>query len=589
MNFNFNYFKEVLYLLGKDRIKIPILIIFFIFNSLLDLVGIGLIGPYVALIVDPSIINDSSIASKLIYFGIPQEQNTVIIIFGIVLLFLFLVKGICAILLNRSILKFSLVRTAILRNWLTERFQQMDYLEFLSRNSSEYIMATNNYAGSYTLSLKNLLKITSEGIVFVVIIALLIYTDPYALLLLIILMLIPIGIFDIYSKNKLRYAGMMQNRYNVQMIQLITEGIEGIKEIRVFEKELYFRNKVKKITEKMTTFAIRTGVLSLVPRYLLELVLVSFLIIFIILTVILGGEITKVFPTLAVFSAAALRLLPTSTSLTAGIAQLRVHRYGVGELYKDLSNFPGKTKNKVQANSSFSSKSLFNNLELQNVSFNYPITKINNSALTNISLKLTAGESIGLIGASGSGKTTLVNMMLGFLRPQRGNILFNGDSIYMDMSSWLNKVAYLPQDIFLIDDKLINNIALGVEDSEINLQKMNSSIKMARLHDLVEELPKGLNTKIGQHGVRLSGGQRQRIALARAFYHQREIIIMDESTSALDTETETEIIDEIKELKGEITTVIITHRLSTLKYCDRIYKLDKGRIINEGTYKQIIS
>jgi ATP-binding cassette, subfamily B, bacterial PglK len=588
MELKFNYFKEILYLLGKDRSKLPLLIIFFIFNSLLDLVGIGLIGPYVAVIIDPSLIKDSSIASKLTYFGIPQEQNTVIIIFGIVLLFLFLVKGTCAILLNRSILRYSLVRTAILRNWLTERFQQMDYLEFLSRNSSEYIMATNNYAGAYTLSLKNLLKITSEGIVFVVIIALLIYTDPYALLLLIILMLIPIGIFDIYSKNKLRYAGKMQNRYNVQMIQLITEGIEGIKEIRVFEKELYFRNKVKKITEKMTTFAIRTGVLSLVPRYLLELVLVSFLIIFIILTVILGGEVTKVFPTLGVFSAAALRLLPTSTSLTAGIAQLRVHRYGVGELYKDLCKFPEKTKNKVQANSSFSSKSLFNNLELQNVSFNYQITNKNNNALTNISLKLTAGESIGLIGASGSGKTTLLNMILGFLRPQRGDILFNGNSIYIDMSSWLNKVAYLPQDIFLIDDKLINNIALGVEDSEINLQKINSSIKMARLHDLVEELPKGLKTKIGQHGARLSGGQRQRIALARAFYHQREIIIMDESTSALDTETETEIIEEIKQLKGEITTVIITHRLSTLKYCDRIYKLDKGRIINEGTYKQII-
>jgi len=584
MKFKFDYFKEVFFLLGKDRIKVPVIIIFFIFNSLLDLVGIGLVGPYIALIIDPSLLKDSSIA-KLIYFDFTQEHNTAIIIFGIVLLFLFSAKGIFAIIINRFILSFSLVRTAILRSWLTERYQQMDYLEFLSRNSAEYIMATNNYAGGYSQSLKNLLKMTSDGIVLVFIIALLIYTDPYALLLLMILMIIPIGIFDIYSKNKLRYSGEMQNKYNVQMIQSITEGIEGIKEIRVFEKESYFRNKIREITKKMTSFAIRTGVLTLVPRYLLEFVLVSFLVLFIILTVISGGEVINIFPTLGVFAAAALRLLPTATGLTAGIAQLRVNRYGVGQLYKDLHNFPNQGKHKVQ---DISSKSLFNKLELQNVSFSYQITKQNISALTNINLKLTTGESIGIIGASGSGKTTLVNIMLGLLKSQKGDILFNEHSIYRYMSSWLKKVAYIPQEIFLIDDKLINNIALGIEDREINMKKLNSSVKMARLNDLVEELPKGLNTEIGQHGIRLSGGQRQRVALARAFYHQREIIIMDESTSALDTETEKEIIDEIKQLKGKITTVIITHRLSTLKHCDRIYKLNKGRIISEGTYKQII-
>ena len=209
------------------------------------------------------------------------------------------------------------------------------------------------------------------------------------------------------------------------------------------------------------------------------------------------------------------------------------------------------------------------------------------NALTSVNFKYSSGESIGLIGSSGSGKTTLVNIMLGLLKPNEGEILFNGNSISKNTKNWLDKVAYLPQDIFLIDDKLINNIAIGEKSEKIDKLKITMAIKMAKVDKFVNDLPNGLETIIGQNGLKLSGGQKQRIALARAFYNAKDVIIMDEATSALDSQVEKEIINEIKQLKGKITTFIIAHRLSTLEHCDRIYEIKNGSIVNHGDFASI--
>ena len=218
-------------------------------------------------------------------------------------------------------------------------------------------------------------------------------------------------------------------------------------------------------------------------------------------------------------------------------------------------------------------------MTLKDVCFSYPKTK--QHALNGISLDIHANDSIGLIGSSGSGKTTLVDMLLGLLEPKSGEILFNGRPLNSCLDNLRSQVAYLPQEVFLIDDTLRKNVALGIEDSEIDNKKINRALKQARLSELVNIMPQGVDTMLGERGARLSGGQRQRIALARAFYHGRSILVMDESTSALDSETESEIIKEIKQLKGHITIIVIAHRLATVEHCDRIYRLEMGEIVAE--------
>jgi len=229
-------------------------------------------------------------------------------------------------------------------------------------------------------------------------------------------------------------------------------------------------------------------------------------------------------------------------------------------------------------------KTQFEEIELNDISFSYPSSDY--YSLDSINIKIKRGESIGIIGSSGSGKTTLIDVILGLMDPQKGRVTYNGAAL-SSSDELRSHSAYIPQQIFLIDDSLRNNIVLDLADNYDEIQ-LKRSIERAQLAELINTLPDGLNTVMGERGVRISGGQRQRVALARALYHNKEILVMDEATSALDAETESEVIEEIKQLKGEITTIVIAHRLTTLRYCDKIYKLSEGRVIESGSYEQVI-
>jgi len=223
---------------------------------------------------------------------------------------------------------------------------------------------------------------------------------------------------------------------------------------------------------------------------------------------------------------------------------------------------------------------------LNSLSFQYP--KAQTQAISNISLSIKNGESIGLIGSSGSGKTTLVDVILGLLVPSEGEIFLNGEKINDNMQEWQRMVAYLPQEVFIIDDTLKNNIALGVEPKDINDKDLKDALERSKLKEVISNLPEGVNTRLGERGISLSGGQRQRVAIARAIYHKREVLVMDEATSALDEQTEREVVNEIKRLKGNVTMIIIAHRHKTLAYCDRIYRLSNGCIVESLTYRDLI-
>jgi len=577
------YLKEILVLLGPDRRRLPKLILLFLSVSLLDLAGIGLIGPYIAIVSNPQ--SATSVIEKVnSWINFPLDEGSLLILISSMLLIIFFIKTVSAIWINFTLVSFSVDQQIRLRKYLMKSYQALPYEVYIERNSSEYIHSTQTLVNKYSTGvILSGLRTLSDSIVAVAILILLAWTNLYAFLLLAGLMVLIIFSYDRIFRKNLSFIGRQTNIASNNMLQGVSEALEGLKEIRIFGCENYFYNKVKNSAKIFGVNDVRSSVISSAPRYILEFIMVLFIVLLVIVTLNFEENSQQLLPTLAVFGLATVRLLPAMTAFSGNLIQLRVNRDSVSLLYKDIKEMQS---NKYIAKGSVVKDSEFKILSMNNVSFHYSASKKN--ALNQITLDLKAGESIGFIGSSGSGKTTLIDIMLGLLKPQHGSVSFNGSRLSEEIEDWHHHVAYIPQQIFLIDNSLKCNVALGVESEDIDEEKLINSLKKARLFDLMQQLPEGVDTVIGERGVKLSGGQRQRIALARAFYHERDVLIMDEATSALDNNTEREIVDEIKYLKGKITVIIIAHRLTTVQHCDRIYKIENTRIINSGTPKEIL-
>ena len=578
-----DYFRKIFYILDSDRKKLPRLVLFFLAVSMLDLAGLILIAPYISLAFDPQALQGSSLFGQFVlFFGLPTEQKPLLIILGTTLLFIFLFKGISGVWIHFKIILFSRDQQVRLRSHLMKTYQSLPYTRYLNRNSSEYIFSIQVLTGNFSGVLMAILKMLSDLIIASVILILLAFTHGLALLFLIVFLSLIVLSYYLLTRKKLIRFGKNSNDAATQLVKGIHEGIEGFKEIRILGRENFFYKKVVDAATKESIFAAKSEMISSIPRYLLEVFIVSFIVILVVGSILLNHDIVVILPMIAMFGVAALRLLPIASTLSGNLVRLRYSDDAMSKLYNDLIEFDVNPEKLSYDNNV---KSTFSNLKINKISFNYPNQKIN--ALNDISMTISAGDSIGFMGASGAGKTTLVDVLLGLLEPQQGEIFYN-DKKLKDIKTWQSQVAYLPQQVFLIDDSLRNNIALGVNDKDIDDRKIKESIRQASLNDIVEKLPQGIDTFIGERGIRLSGGQRQRIAIARAFYFDKSVFIMDESTSALDNETEEEIVQEIKLLKGKKTLIVIAHRHSTIKYCDIIYKLENGRIIETGKPDKIL-
>ena len=579
------FLAEIFFILGDSRRKLSLMMVFFLFMSVIDLISIGLIVPYVSLLFDISGSNKFfDWVSSTISFG--RDKEELLALFGMLLVVVFTLKAVVAILINRSIIKFTQEQQFKLRNYLMETYQGMPYVSYLNRNSSEYVYSIHDLTGRYANSvLLQLLNIVSSAVVAVVIISFLAFINSAELFLMLFLFGFLMLIYDHLFANKLSLYGKRTNRASTKIIRGVHEGIEGLKEIRILGKEQYFLDVVRTGAREFSVNNILSQVISTAPRYLLELVLIIFIVLLVMLTLQLNKDLLILAPTLSLFGVAAMRLLPIATLITTSFTRLRNNRDAVSRLYSDLIQID-RAESPRENRHTDTKFETFNKLQLNGVKFSYPNTTL--IALNNISLEIQSGESIGLIGVSGSGKTTLVDILLGLISPQQGTIKYNGNPLEDVLSIWQDQVAYLPQQIFLIDDTLKCNIALGENDENIDDKILELALDQAELMEMVDHLPDGIDTIIGERGVRLSGGQRQRIALARAFYHGRNILVMDESTSALDSETEKEIVDEIQKFKGKKTIIVIAHRYSTIQYCDRIYKLENGSITKQGSPKEMI-
>ena len=576
-----DYLKKILYLIGDDAKKLPLLIILFLSISVIEIAGLGLVVPYISLIVSPDIVKDNSIYILITGMYDVKSIESLLTVLGFALIGIFIIKASLSIIINKKILNFSNRKGAKLRSELLKSYQKMNYQEFHLRNSSEYIHSIQALATQFSQNtMSAILKICSEGILVLTIICFLALTNLTALIIIVSLITTFIYFYDFLFAEKIKKNGSDINKFQIKTVRAVNEAIDGFKEIRVLGKEKYFYDQVSDMSMKYADTYTKWLVLSQASRYILELILIFFIVTMVLLAIFTDQDLPMLLPTLTVFGVASLRLLPAANAITTSLSEMRFGHDATNIIFNDLHH------NKKIVESKTLPKNIkdFKNLELLNVSFSYGKKKI----FKNISLSISKGNSIGIIGGTGSGKTTFINLILGLITPSSGSIIINEIISKNNINILKGMSGYIPQNIFLVDDTITKNIALGLPDNEIDNDKVTHAIKLARLCDFVDGLPDGINTHIGEHGNRLSGGQRQRLSLARAFYFNRQLLIMDEATSSLDNSTEQEIASEIKDLKGKVTTIIVAHKYTTLKDCDQIYEVINGELIHRGKYNDIV-
>ncbi len=581
------YINQVIFLMGGNSKKIFQLSLLFLLSAFLDIVGLSVIGPFLVLVTNQSEVKNDFMNHWLEKFGATSSTNEALLMISIFLMGIFFLKMIASICVNWEILTLSRKCREDLQAKLMRAYQSQPYIKFIQRNSSEYTKSIHDATGQFVSSIQGLLKIFSEIFISIFVLFYLAITNALILSFLVFVFAVFSYIYIHTFRRKLENYGKLSTQAVQQTIQSINEGMFGFKEIRILNKEHYFFERMNNATSSFSTNWTKGSMISMIPRYFIEFTLVFFVTFFVILTILLGLNVDTVIPTIGVFVFASMRLLPAANLLLGGSSKLSYNRYAISTLFKELRDTE-RYRNVAEVDSlrDFNETKEFERLILRDVCFKY--SSQSPWSLEGISLSINKGDSIGIIGVSGGGKTTLIDVILGLLEPQKGEVIYNDIALQNVIKAFNAQTAYLPQEIFIIDDTLQANITLGVADNLVDHFMLKSAIIQSQLTNLIDSLPDGLHTRLGERGINLSGGQRQRVALARAFYFQRNLLVLDEATSAMDAKTEFQIIEEIQRLKGNKTIIVVAHRLSTLQHCDRIYRLERGRIVSVGTYKELI-
>jgi ABC-type multidrug transport system fused ATPase/permease subunit len=592
-----HFLPKLLYITKGHHKSLLEMLFLFILISILEVFGTGMIAPFISIAITPDAIKNIywlDLIYKRINF---HSEQQFLIILGSILVIAFYLKAFLAFNAQKAVFKFSFGFKKELSCKLLKAYIQAPYSYHLRINSATLIQNVIDTTNAVSIGvLSTFLTLISNTVIVLALMLLLIKINAIALILIALLLLISFGLLHPMRNRLARWSKERFHAYG-EMIRIINHGLGGLKETRVIGCESYFKNQMEeqsRIYAKSSTLASAYGNLS---RFVLEPLMMSFLIGFTFLFITLNQNQTQnLTEVLGIFALASVRLLPAVGNLISGINVIRGNSYSLDRLFFDLkelekekliNNFDSaRVSNKLlpkgQQTFRFSDKVI-----LDGLTFQYPNTTRN--VLEHISLSIRKGESIGLIGKSGAGKTTLIDVILGLFIPQFGDIKVDGVSVYSNLRTWQNMLGYVPQSIFLIDDSLERNIAFGVPDHLIDQHKLKKAIEMAQLSEVVDQLPAGVKTIIGERGVLLSGGQRQRVGIARVLYHEREILVFDEATAALDTETEHLITEATKALSGSKTIIIIAHRLSTIEHCDCIYQLEQGRILKSGSYQEVIT
>ncbi|MCR2822021.1 ABC transporter ATP-binding protein [Lederbergia panacisoli] len=564
----------------KEKKMLIVLFFMMIFAAISETVGIGLIVPLVGILTNPNMIHEQAILSYL-YNQFNFQSTISFIVFAVIsLLLVFLLKNLYLMFFHYTQIKVILNQQVKQSRRMFKEYLTKPYTFHLQRNTSELLRNVNTEVSRVFngIVVSGFLLLT-EILVTVFILTLLLVTAPMATITASILLGGSIFIFFKIFRNKISQIGAEQQKLSASMIKWVNQGLGASKEVKVSGKEDFFINAYTEQSQVSANNSRYMSVLDLIPRLFVETLLVSIVLLTMLIIVFQDTDTAYLVSTMALFAMAAFRLMPSINRIISLITTIRYSQPALKVVYKDL--FEDKDEISIikkDIYAIYKGKKTFNDsIELENVTFRYP--NQNELSVKDVSLTIPIGKSVAFIGESGAGKTTLIDIMLGLFRPEKGRILVDGKNLEEQKEIWQKKIGYIPQSIYLSDDTIRRNVAFGIEDKQIDDKEVWRALEQAQIKEFVDGLPGKLDATVGERGVRLSGGQRQRIGIARALYHNPEILFMDEATSALDNETEKGIMRAIDGLKGEKTLIIIAHRLTTIENCDLVFKINKGRLV----------
>ena len=581
-------FKKLLFLLSNhEKKRAGLLVIMILILAFLDMIGVASIMPFIAVLTNPSLV-ETNLFLNYMYkassvFGVQNNQEF-LFFSGVFLFFILIFTLMFRAIVTYIQLRFIFLLEHSIGRRLVEGYLHQPYSWFLNRNSADLGKTILTEVGAVVNgALKQVIILIVQLAVTIAILTLLILVDPKLVLIVGLTFGLAYGLIYKITRSFISRIGEERLRTNKFRFKAVSEAFGAVKEIKLGGLEQTYIERFSHPARVMARHIATSSIISNVPRFILEAIAFGGMLLIILYFLTQTGDFSNTVPIISLYAFAGYRLMPALQGIYGAITALRFTGPALDALYNDLINLqppnPNNDKDILPLKKSIS---------LKNISYHYP-----NSALTtlkDIDLSIPAFSTIGIVGPTGSGKTTTVDIILGLLEPEQGKLEVDGKIINKNnLRAWQRSIGYVPQQIYLADDTVAANIALGRDPKHIDQNAVERAAKIANVHNfIVNELPLNYQTTVGERGIRLSGGQRQRIGIARALYHNPQLLILDEATNALDNITEQAVMDAVNNLGNQITIILITHRLSTVKKCDNIFLLEKGELKQQGTFEQLI-
>jgi ATP-binding cassette, subfamily B, bacterial PglK len=563
----------------KDKLRLGVALVLILIGTVLEMASLGLVIPVVQAVISGD--------KRLEYDWLPEQlqdvsYSTFVQLLMLSLVLMFVLKNAFLLLSNYYQQRAQLAISNRVVQRLFETYLRQPYEFHLTNSSSMLVRNVQEYSSAVASSgVAPILLLITDAVTGVGLLVILILVQPLSTAIL-------IGVFAassywIISVSRIRTTrwGAERMKHRGILMEALLGGFGGVKEIKLFGRDREVVDTHRSSLYQAARSFYLFSVLQNVPRAIFEVVAVGGVALLVVVATLGDGNLQDATLIIALFGVVAFRMLPSVNRIIQSVQQLSFGRAGIEGAVEGLS-LPQQQISTSRARPT----DKFESLEISNLTYSYPNTE---ALVTDLaSLRISAGESVGIIGASGSGKSTLVDLLIGILAPKTGTITVNGRDISTDRRYWQDRIGYVPQHVYLMDTTIRRNVAFGLSETEISNADVKKALRLANLWEFVQGLPEGLDTVVGERGVRLSGGQRQRLGIARALYGNPEVIVLDEATSALDADTEREIVESFREIAHDHTLIVVAHRTSTLAYCNRLIRLEAGRIVQEGSFAEVI-
>ena len=580
-------YKKLMVLLDKKQKKKMVLLVFLmLIGAVLETLGVSMIYPVMKVVMEKDAVQGSrylQIICNIFHIGYDDTKSLMILVMtGLILIFT--VKNIFLFFQQKAQLKFVYTNQFATSRRMMINFMQRPYEYYLNADTSVIQRSiTSDVNNMYGLILA-LLQLISEAIVFLCLVAVCLKSDVWMSITVAALLTAALLVIKCVLKPIMRKAGEENQEYYSGLYKWIDQSVMGIKEIKIANKENYFINEYAKCGAGYVNAVQRYNLYNATPRLLIETIAIAGMILYLLVSLLQGKDVSEIMPQISLLAVAAMRLIPCANRINnhlTSISYFEPFFMGVSDNLQEeirdenIDYDEDSYRHKIQ----IEKLEIKNKIELKDIVYKYPNTET--LIFDHANMEIPIGRSVGIVGTSGAGKTTVVDILLGLLELQSGEILADGVEVREHYQSWLKNIGYIPQTIFMIDSTIRKNVAFGYADEDIDDDKVWNALKEAQLDEFVRGLPEGLDTGIGERGIRISGGQRQRIGIARALFEDPEVLVLDEATSALDNETEAAIMDSINRLHGRKTLIIIAHRLQTIEKCDMVYRVEHGKADRE--------